>query len=240
MRKYWLASILLAAFCLLAACSGGEAEDTPAVNAAEAGGIELSEESEQLSLQAAGVVYSQIELNRLILSRAGQAEDAALTAINADLDAVAADYIGRLTQQEAPLFAADPTLRFSHQLAFSLYYADGDLVSVVFDCYQQTAGAAQPSVERYGYVYDALSGARLTLDALLGADYAESAVSGILRLINQAGEKEQYYPDLERLLLARLDPAGGWYADGEQVYIIYQPYTIAPGTLGLLEFPLAY
>lgn len=231
MKKRFLPPLLLCLVCLLAACGTGDESEADFY-------IDLAVEN--FSLEENGMVYSTIQVTRQIDFHDWRPEEAVLTAITADIAAVTADYIARLEAKEAPQFAADPTISFQHDLRFSSYYLGPELISLRFSCWGEASSAAQPEGERYGLVYDAVSGKRLALADVLGADYQETAVAGILRLINQAGESENYYPDLERLLLQYLDPVSGWYADAEKVYIIYQPYTVAPGALDILKFPLAY
>ena len=63
------------------------------------------------------------------------------------------------------------------------------------------------------------------------------AVESILAQIEGRGETDNYFPDLE-ILLEQAMGEGKWYMDREQVYLLYDPYEIAPYALGPQVFPV--
>jgi|GEM_PF-2964959 len=206
-----------------------EPEETPA---AGEGIVVEPVESSHAFTDSENRVFGQVTLHGLAFSNGAAAE-----AIQNDLLREEEDYLAALADEEGALFAADSGMTFTHEITYSLAYQDRQLLSVLRDSYGYQDRAAHAQTERRGYTYDVATGRRLSIADLLGADWRETAVSAVYQRLNEAGELENYYPDLEKLLVSQFRD-DQWYADGDTVYLIYNPYQIAPYAAGILEFPL--
>ena len=93
------------------------------------------------------------------------------------------------------------------------------------------------NVYAYGFVYDAESGERVSIEQLLGADWREKLFPAIYKQIENSGAQDAYFQSLDTLLpdAFRED---GWYADAEKVYVVYNAAAIAPYAAGTPLFSL--
>lgn len=114
---------------------------------------------------------------------------------------------------------------------------DGSLISLVMDGYTHTLGAAHSSIYRYAYNFDASSGQMFSLQDIWGEDAWERAAMEIYAQIESEGRLDDFYPGLKDNLLACLNE-NSWHSDGTNIYIIYNPYSIGPYALGIVEFTL--
>ncbi|NLF80210.1 MAG: hypothetical protein GX572_03350, partial [Clostridia bacterium] len=197
MKKIFIYLALLLLACLpLAACG----QQQPA---AEAGGdITATSEREVYEQEQDGQVYGTITLGRLHLI--GREDNAAIAAINADLDRMLDDYLGATADQDAMYYAEDLSQQFTHERIYSLAYVGEDLVSVVADGYDFNSTAAHPTTYRLGYVYSLSGGTRLKLADLLPAGYEQQLADFVIGQIKGSGEEANYFPGYQDLVKAAL------------------------------------
>lgn len=211
-----------------------EAEQPPGEAQPELGGEltwERTHSSHEAAIAGDDQVYSAFEMSGLTFSGTAAAES-----INADLLAEEESWFAELTDAEGALFAAEQTT-FEHEINYSVAWQDDELLSVVRDEYTRAEGAAHPEFSRHAFCYDAESGQRLKISDVLGNDWQETMVSAIYQQLNEAGELDNYYPGLEKLLVKEFGE-GQWYADGDAVHIIYPSCRIAPCSAGAREFAI--
>ena len=139
--------------------------------------------------------------------------------------------------EQAALRQQDPELESEFTLDMTLFYNDADIVAVIGSGYSYVSGAAHPNVYSYGFVYDAESGERIAIEQLLGADWQERLFPAIYAQIESDGALEAYFQPLDTLLpdAFRED---GWYADADNVYVVYNAATIAPYAAGTPLFSI--
>lgn len=246
-KKAWLwMTLLLCACCLFAACATPQTEEgTPQAEEPilseeellpEDPGLQVEEKEEYYELKEDDVPYSEVSIGMVELTQ--QENEAGMDAVNYDLQQMADAYLMRVQEEDSAMFAADDSQRFTHEMQLSVFYQDENIISIVADVYDAASGAAHGTTARYGYVYDIKTGERLTIDRLAGADYQETLIGAIYQQVEAAGDLDQFYPDLSRLLLECFTE-DGWYADDSTLYILYQPYSIAPYSMGVVEFKVA-
>jgi len=246
-KKIWLWMVLLlCACCLFAACTAPQTEEVPPQAEItpqpeeelppEDLTLQVEEKEERHELKENDVLYSETSIEMVELSQQGNEEG--IDAVNRDLQQVAEEYLQRVQEEDSAMFAADDSQRFTHEMQLSVFYQDENIISIVADVYDAASGAAHGTTARYGYVYDIKTGERLTIDQLAGADYQETLIGAIYQQVEAAGDLDQFYPDLSRLLLECFTE-DGWYADDSTLYILYQPYSIAPYSMGVVEFKVA-
>ena len=119
-----------------------------------------------------------------------------------------------------------------------VFYNDGAILSITMELLHKKADGANPATHRYAYNFDAATGELLTLEHIWGEQAYEQAAAKIYAEIEQSGLLDNYYADLEYLLLHNLHPEC-WYMDDKNIYIIYDTYSIAPYAAGTVEFKLA-
>lgn len=139
-------------------------------------------------------------------------------------------------EQEA-LRQQDPELESDFTLYLALFYNDDEIVAVTGSGYSYVSGAAHPNVYAYGFVYDAVSGQRIVIDQLLGADWQEKLFPAVYAQVESSGAMDAYFQPLETLLSDAFRD-DGWYADGENVYVVYNAATIAPYAAGTPVFAI--
>lgn len=242
MRKFCtLLLALLLAISLLAGCQQRQDGDglpdgtgNPDFPPADStlGQFEVQSGEEKYELLQDGACYGEVVVGSLQLSQDGSS---AAAAINADLAELVTAYLAQVEDEDGAQFAADDSMYFQHELRFALVHQDAELVSITAEAYSTISGAAHEATNRYGYVYDAKTGQRLTIAEVAGSDYQETLVAAVYRQIQADGEVANFYPNLQQLLVQHL-AEGQWYADAEMLYLLYQPYVIAPYTMGVVEF----
>lgn len=136
--------------------------------------------------------------------------------------------------QEA-LRQQDPELDSEFTLDLSLFYSDDEIVAVTGSGYSYVSGAAHPNVYAYGFVYDAASGERISIDQLLGEEWRDRLFPAVCAQIESDGAAEAYFQPLDTLLSDAFRE-DGWYADGENVYVVYNAATVAPYAAGTPVF----
>ena len=162
--------------------------------------------------------------------------DAAL-AVSNELTAFAEKESDAWQDEQAAMRQQVPDLDSEFTLDLTLFYHDEEIVAVTGDGYSYVSGAAHPNIYAYGFVFDAETGQRIAIGQLLGEDWQEKLFPAIVKQINDGGEQELYFQDLEPLLPEAFREEG-WYADGDSVYVVYDPAEIAPYALGTPCFKL--
>lgn len=137
----------------------------------------------------------------------------------------------------AALHEQDAGLNADCTLDLTLFYNDADIVAVTGSGYSYVSGAAHPNVYAYGFVYDAAGGGRIGIEQLLGADWRDKLFPAIYEQIESSGALDAYFQPLDALL-ADAFREDGWYADGENVYVVYNAATIAPYAAGTPVFSI--
>ena len=135
----------------------------------------------------------------------------------------------------AALHQQDAGLNADCTLDLSLFYSDDEIVAVTGSGYSYVSGAAHPNVYAYGFVYDAASGERISIDQLLGEEWRDRLFPAVCAQIESDGAAEAYFQPLDTLLSDAFRE-DGWYADGENVYVVYNAATVAPYAAGTPVF----
>lgn len=226
--------IILLAAALLAGCAGA---DTPEQNLPPGEITGAVTDREVHEFGAEGQVNSTIILGTLELAYAG--ENAAAAAVNADLRAMLDAYLNATADEDAMFYTEDPSLFFTHERAYALAYLGDQYISVVAAGYDDSPTAAHANIYRLAYVYDRQTGERVCLADLLDAGYEELIAAAIAGQITAAGEGDNYYPGYADQIKAVLAEEN-WYIKDGTIYVIFNPYQIAPPSLGILEFPYDY
>jgi len=143
----------------------------------------------------------------------------------------------RLDDMEFNGEPVEERLYIDEEESCKIFYNDGVILSIVIDKSAYFAGEPHPAIYRYAYNFDAATGKFLALEDIWGGQAREKAAREIYARIENQGQANNYYPDLAHNLLQGLD-AKCWYMDSQNVYIVYNPYTIAPYAAGTLEFAL--
>jgi hypothetical protein len=126
---------------------------------------------------------------------------------------------------------------FTQEESCRIFYNDGRNLSIVMDNTAYFSGEPHSITYRYAYNFDALSGGLLALEDIWGEQAREKAAAEIYARIEREGRLEEYVGDLDRVLLQNLSPHH-WYMDNANIYIVYDPYVIAPYAAGIVEFKL--
>ena len=162
----------------------------------------------------------------------------AALAVSDDLMAFAERESGAWLDEQGMLRLENPTTESEFTLDLTLFYHDEEIVAVTGDGYSYVSGAAHPSIYAYGFVYDAETGQRIAIEQLLGEDWQDKLFPAIVKQINDGGEQALYFQDLDTLLPEAFREEG-WYADGDSVYVVYDPAVIAPYAMGTPCFQLS-
>ena len=136
--------------------------------------------------------------------------------------------------QEA-LRQQEPELDSEFTLDLALFYYDDEIVAVTGSGYSYVSGAAHPNAYAYGFVYDAVSGQRIAIDQLLGADWQEKLFPAVYAQVESSGALDAYFQPLETLLSDAFRD-DGLYADAENIYVVYNAATVAPYAAGTPVF----
>jgi hypothetical protein len=166
-------------------------------------------------------------------------ENTAAAAINADLRAMLEAYLSATADEDAMFYAEDETLTFTHERSYELAYLGDRYVSIIAAGYDDSPTAAHANTYRLGYVYDLTTGVRVELSDLFAPGYEDLIQASIISQITAAGETDNYYPGYADQIKASFAEAN-WYLKDDIVYVIFNPYQIAPAALGILEFPYPY
>ena len=162
--------------------------------------------------------------------------DAAL-AVSDELTAFAEKESDAWQDEQAAMRQQVPDLDSEFTLDLTLFYYDEEIVAVTGDGYSYVSGAAHPNIHAYGFVFDAETGERIGIGQLLGDGWQDKLFPEIYRRIEADGDLPFYYQDLEPLL-AEFFREDGWYADGDSIYVVYDPAQIAAYALGTPCFQL--
>ena len=138
--------------------------------------------------------------------------------------------------QEA-LRQQEPELDSEFTLDLALFYYDDEIVAVTGSGYSYVSGAAHPNAYAYGFVYDAVSGQRIAIDQLLGADWQEKLFPAVYAQVESSGALDAYFQPLDTLLPDAFRDEG-WYADAENIYVVYNAATVAPYAAGTPVFSI--
>jgi len=159
--------------------------------------------------------------------------EASLETLWAEADA----FIALAEEEAAMAHAANQEWAGEYQMNFSLFHQDDEIVSITADLYSYSSQAAYATGGKKGYTFDAGTGDRLGIGTFLEGGDSEAIARVIASMIENAGEGELYFPNLPELL-AREFRDDQWWTDGTTVYVFYPQGTIAPMTMGGLEFPI--
>lgn len=248
MRKIWRAVVLIALIALGALGAGcewapqndtepAEPATTEPATVTPKGDAALAGDCEKTLQDAQGREYATIKVNLPQSVYDGLADENAAASVAAVLQQVEDDFVALSEGDAAINYEITPDGESTFELTFSPFYAGDDYISLIADRYSDFSRAAHPSSGRYGYVFATADGAPLTLAQLLGADYAATVTAIVYQNLSEAGELDNYYENVEELLSLYLQE-GQWYADGDTLYLIYEPDQIAPYVMGLQEFAI--
>ena len=136
---------------------------------------------------------------------------------------------------------ADYFIPYLLQRTADIARSDGRVLSVLFDDTSYTGGA-HGWTGRYGHVFDAVTGEKLTLDALSETPDAFRSFleEELLRLANSAEYAMYYFFDDYREYLPGLLREDNWYLGRNGLVVIANPYEIAPYAVGMIEFTIPY
>ena len=240
-KKYIFSGLCCLLMLSLAACQSGK---VPEEND-EVLSITVESWQEVTELDALGAPGSKAVLNRIQLSGSFYEENDLLHDINEDMERQVQDYLQQKADNDAMLYEADNSLTFEHELNYELAYYDGyashysTLASIVVRGYDRCSDAAHSAEYSMAYVYDVSTGKQVLLADILGEDYRQLLGEAIVEQIRAAGEEDNYYPGYDELIRNHLN-GNNWYVDGKYIKVLFDPYEIAPGTLGVLEFSYQY
>ena len=232
MRKY-LFLLLLALALGLSAC-GAEPEPDPVPEPEPAAEPSLYYSSALQDEQGNHWACFEMSVPREIYD--AFSEPAAL-AVSDDLMAFAEKESDSWQDEQAAMRQQTPDLDSEFTLDLTLFYHDEEIVAVTGDGYSYVSGAAHPNIHAYGFVFDAGTGERIGIGQLLGDGWQDELFPEIYRRIEADGDLPFYYQDLEPLL-AEFFREDGWYADGDSIYVVYDPAQIAAYALGTPCFQL--
>lgn len=233
MKKLALLILLLMA-AFLVACT--DANTVPEV--LQAGEITgATPDTKILEFGVGDEVNSTITLGTLELVYDGENEAAA--SINADLKRMLDEYLTVTVDEDTMFFSEDDTLKFTHERIYELVFMGEGLISIIAHGYDYSAGAAHPYTYRLGYTYDSNTGQRLSLADILEPGYEELLQDSVVSQITAAGERDFYFPGFEQDIKAILAEEN-WYIKDDVLYLIFNPYQIAPASLGIVEFAYIY
>lgn len=244
MRKFVCLTLLLA-ILLLPACAGRElpvvtGDDIPEGDTAiEDGGLEPDELPLRLgysSQDEAGQIYASFEMSVPQAVYDVFSPEAARRVAD-DLTAFAERESAAWLDQQGALHAEDPDHSAEQTIDLALFYHDDQIVSLTAQGYSYVSGAAHPSIYAGGFVYDAASGRRIDPGSLMGADWQDHLFPAIYEQIVSAGDLPGFFQNVEQLL-AEAFREDGWYADGENIYVVYGPAIIAPYAAGTPTFSI--
>ena len=232
MRKLTLLLLLYLTCLLLPACAGPDAAPEPEETAAAPEEPALSYASSRQD--ADGDQFAEFEMTVPQEIYDAFAPEAAL-AVSHDLLAFAEAESGRWQEDQAALRQQDPDLEAEFTVDLTLFYRDEEIVSLTGSGYSYSSGAAHPQVYAYGFVYDADSGRRITMEQLLGEGWQEELFPAVCEQAAASGAG--YYQDLDTLL-PLVFREEGWYADKDSVYLVFNAAEIAPYAAGTPCFRL--
>ena len=120
--------------------------------------------------------------------------------------------------------------------------ADEKLISLLYNDYSYTGGV-HGSYGYTGYIFDAETGERLTLDKLapdLDA-FKTWLTAAMVEKVNSDDElKQSLTVDDVETALAALIREGSWYLDGDGLTVFSSVYEIAPYAAGVINFKFSY
>ena len=261
--KLWLCT--LAACILLSGCSGKETETTAAEETAAATTTattaESSSETESSEIKVSSKNLSEktfLEDGSDIIVAAAEirfptfeGDSEALMNINSYYDNLLEKntvyFRGEFTEmaRENYKFTQDNGTifnQFSIRSDFWVACSDDNYVSVVRD-YDEASGGAVSHTTLACDNFDAKTGGKLTLSDLFSVN-EELYLKKLLPIIEeQAKEKTDLYTNYESLLETTLNKDNFYIVDedGEKtLFIVYQPYDIAPGNIGVIDFAIPF
>lgn len=231
--------LLFVAAPLLSACGEPEqqGEALPSLFSGEQLHLEDAEGEpySSVSVTVAKELYGQVAASQPGYAAGDRPEEVPLCRnISQALEQIAGDYIAACQAEDDAQRLADPDYKASHQMELFLFYAGADVISIKAELYENVSGAAHSVLRFRGYNFDQ-GGNALPLSALLGSDFQEKVFPAILGRLEENKELGNYYPDLEQLLQVGFAEEK-WCADGDQVYLFYDPYEIAAHAMGAQEF----
>ncbi len=124
---------------------------------------------------------------------------------------------------------------------YSIARADEKIISVVLDCYEFTGGA-HPNSGRVAYTFDAQTGEKLSLEAVVkDLDEAQSVTTEFLteKLAEQEQEEGMLFDDYQSYIQDILTD-NTWYLDQEGFHIIINEYIVSPHAAGIQEMTMPY
>ena len=232
MRKIvFLSTLLLLAFAMCACASVNEDEETyPELD--HVVGPSLSYQSARTDAEGNSFAAFEMSVPHEIYD---VFHGGAALRVSDDLMAFAERESTIWQDEQEALRQQDPELESDFTLYLALFYNDDEIVAVTGSGYSYVSGAAHPNVYAYGFVYDAVSGQRIAIDQLLGADWREKMFPAVYAQVESGGALDAYFQPLDTLLPDAFRDEG-WYADAENIYVVYNAATVAPYAAGTPVF----
>lgn len=122
------------------------------------------------------------------------------------------------------------------QVDYEVYYASGDVLSFAVIKTETMASAYETF---HYYNYDLRTGEELTVEELAGADWREKAEAGLRELMAHPDDGETYWELDEEQLAAAIDEAQLRLDAAGAPVLVFQKYTLGPGSMGRPELSLA-
>lgn len=124
---------------------------------------------------------------------------------------------------------------------YSIARADDKIISVIMNCYEFTGGA-HPNSVRAAYTFDAQTGEKLSLEAVVkDLDEAQNMTTEFLteKLAEQEQEEGMLFDDYRNYIQDILTD-NTWYLDQEGFHIIINEYIVSPHAAGIQEMTMPY
>lgn len=173
-----------------------------------------------------------IEVNLQIPSVQGLSDKAFQESFNTRLESEIQSYKEDIVDQAAKGYEASkgaewPFRKYNVYVVYSAYLSEGILsIDMIWS---EFTGGAHPNAARRTYNIDVSKNRFVSLEDLLGSDYAEK-LNGLLR------QKISSRDDLWLEEFKGVKPDQGYYLKGGKLYIYFQPYDIGPWSSGMPEF----
>ena len=119
---------------------------------------------------------------------------------------------------------------------YEVYYASSDVLSFAV-IKTETLATAYETFHYYNY--DLRTGEELTVEELAGADWREKAEAGLRELMAHPDDGETYWELDEEQLAAAIDEAQLRLDAAGAPVLVFQKYTLGPGSMGRPELSLA-